>query len=123
MGVEIKAHFTDTRDNKTFRDHKVSLTKDEIKYFINRLKYIQSLLGNERKKPTNSEITNNHLYTFRRGIYSVKNLKVGHILKEDDLITLRPNEGISADKFYEIIGSKVKKPIKILEKITFEHLV
>ena len=50
MGAEIiEVHFTDTRDNKTFRDHKVSLTKDEIKYFINRLKYIQSLLGNERK--------------------------------------------------------------------------
>ena len=42
MGAEIiEVHFTDTRDGKEFRDHKVSATKDEIKSLIKSIFYFR----------------------------------------------------------------------------------
>ena len=91
MGAEIiEVHFTDDRNNKSFRDHKVSFTKDELKNFIKYLKNVNILKGSRIKKPTKSEIKNNHVYSFRRGIYASKNLPKGHIIRKSDLITLRP---------------------------------
>jgi len=44
MGAEIlEFHFTDSRENKEFRDHKVSLTRDEVLELIQKIKQIQSL--------------------------------------------------------------------------------
>ena len=52
-GAEIlEFHFTDSRKNKTFRDHKISLTPQETKILIKKIKKINKLLGNKDKKPT-----------------------------------------------------------------------
>ena len=57
MGAKvIEVHFTDSRKGKVFRDHKVSLTKDEIVDFIKHIKLVKTLQGSSNKKPTKSEI-------------------------------------------------------------------
>jgi len=118
MGAEIiEVHFTDTREGKEFRDHKVSATKDEIQKLITKIKKIRTLQGSFEKKPTTSEIESGHVKSFRRGVFAKRDLKVGEIIKEEDLITLRPLEGIGADKFYEIIGKKVSISKNLLEKL------
>ena len=116
MGAEIiEVHFTDDRKNKIFRDHKVSLTKEELGKFVKYVKKVKSLKGTSIKKPTNSEINNKHVYSFRRGIYASKNLQKGQIIRKEDLITLRPSKGIGADNFYKIIGLKLNRSIKKLQ--------
>ena len=123
MGANIiEAHFTDSRKGKVFRDHKVSLTKDEMVDFIKYIKLVKTLQGSPKKKPTKSEIENNHIYSFRRGIYASKNLKSGHILKEKDITTLRPLQNISADNFYKILGMKLKRSIKKNQSIDLNSL-
>jgi len=118
MGAEIiEVHFTDTRDGKEFRDHKVSATKDEIQSLIKKIKKIKTLQGNFDKKPTKSEIESGHTKSFRRGVYANKNLSAGDIIKEEDLIALRPLEGISAENFYSVIDKKITKDISKLELI------
>jgi len=118
MGAEvIEVHFTDTREGKEFRDHKVSATKDEIQLLIKKIKRIKTLQGSFEKKPTSSEIDSKHTVSFRRGIYASKDLESGHIITEKDLISLRPFEGLGADKFYDLIGSKLTHSVKKLESI------
>ena len=47
MGADIlEFHFTDTRKNKKFRDHKISLTKSEVKELICNIKVINCLFIN-----------------------------------------------------------------------------
>lgn len=123
MGAKvIEVHFTDSREGKVFRDHKVSLTKDEIVDFIKHIKLVKTLQGSPNKKPTKSEIENNHIYSFRRGIYASKNLKLGHILNEKDIVTLRPLQSASADNFYKILGMKLTKSIKKNQSIDLSSL-
>lgn len=120
MGAEIiEVHFTDSRENKSFRDHKVSLTKDELKKFIRYIKKVKTLKGSSIKKPTLSEENNNHVQSFRRAIYPVKSLPRGHIIKEKDLVTRRPVKGISANNYYKLIGLKLNRSVKKNEHLSF----
>ena len=124
MGAQIlEFHFTDTRKNKNFRDHKVSLTLSETKELITDLKRIKSFLGTKNKKPTLSEIKSKHITSFRRGVYLNKDLEKGKVIKESDLVYLRPNVGIDARNYKSIIGKKVKKRINKLEKLIIKKNV
>ncbi|GIR58308.1 MAG: hypothetical protein CM15mP65_08890 [Crocinitomicaceae bacterium] len=50
MGAEIlEFHFTDAREGKSFRDHKVSLTPHEVKELIDEMKLIDCLKGEQLK--------------------------------------------------------------------------
>ena len=52
LGAQIlEFHFTDTRKNKTFRDHKVSLDLNETKELIVDLKRIKNFYGHKYKNP------------------------------------------------------------------------
>ena len=81
MGAEIlEFHFTDSRENKDFRDHKVSLTKDEILDMIDEIKDIERLKGNSIKKPLLVE--GDHVITFRRAVYPIKDLNIGTVINK-----------------------------------------
>ena len=70
----LEFHFTDKKFNRKFRDHKLSLTNNSVKKLVNRIKYINSIIGNKaQKKPTKTEIKN--ITNFRRGIYLKRDLK------------------------------------------------
>lgn len=115
----LEFHFTDEREGKEFRDHKVSLVRDEVKALISEIKHINEFLGDEHKQPTNIEINNNHQISFRRAVYPSRDLREGEIIQENDLVTLRPLEGIDARYFYDLIGKKTKKNIKKLSALDF----
>ena len=118
MGAQVlEFHFTDTRKNKIFRDHKVSLTPQETIELINDINRIKKLKGSHIKKPTKNEIKTKHIKSFRRAVFLNKDCTKGYKVKEKDLIALRPNIGLDARDYKKIIGKKLKKKIKKLEKI------
>ena len=118
----IEFHFTDTRKNKKFRDHKISLTSLETKNLIKDISRLKKLLGKNLKKPTKNEIKSGHIKSFRRGVYQNKILEAGQIIKIEDLAFLRPNHGIDARDYKKIIGKKVIKKIKSFEKISLKNV-
>ena len=119
LGAKIlEFHFTDTRKGKIFRDHKISLTPIETKLLINKIKKINLLLGKKKKLPTKSEIRSKHLKTFRRAVYLNKDLKKGTIIKDKDIICLRPNHGIDARNYKKLIGKKISKNFKAFSKLS-----
>ena len=122
MGAEIiEVHFTDSREGKEIRDHKVSLTKDEIQGFIKRVRKIKVQQGSADKFPTPSEIKNGHIGSFRRAVYVNKDLPVNHKLTEEDLIALRPMEGVGAERYYQLIGAVLNRPIRKLERLDQQY--
>ena len=123
MGAEIlEFHFTDTREGKTFRDHQVSLTRDDVHALINDLKQIAELKGSGRKEPVPIEIENGHVISFRRAVYPANDLEAGTILTEDVLTTLRPNHGIDARQFDQVLGKKLKTTVKAFQRLDWEIL-
>ncbi|MEL6721581.1 MAG: N-acetylneuraminate synthase family protein, partial [Bacteroidota bacterium] len=123
MGAEIlEFHFTDSREHKQFRDHKVSLTPDEVKNLIKEIQLINTYKGNAIKQPLPIEIDNQHEVTFRRAVYPARDLSKGTVLTASDLVTLRPNHGIDARDFHKLIGKKLKMDVKAHQKLEWEIL-
>ena len=121
MGAEIlEFHFTDSREGKSFRDHKVSLTRDEVWDLCKAIKDIEALRGSEVKTPL--EIEGNHVTTFRRAVYPSRDIKKGTVITEDDLVCLRPNHGIDARDYYKLIGKTCKVDLQLHQKLDWSKL-
>lgn len=121
MGAKIlEFHFTNSREGKTFRDHFVSLTGQEVKELIRDIKIINNLHGSDKKKPTEQESSTDHVRSFRRAVYPIRDLSVGEIIREEDLIVLRPNHGIDARDTEKIIGLMAKIDINKLSELSWE---
>ena len=120
MGADVlEFHFTDSREDKVFRDHKVSLIKNEVIELKKYIKDSKEIKGDPEKKLQMIELENNHNISFRRGVYLNKSVKKGEIIKLSDLIFLRPAKGTDARMYDEVIGSTVLKdinPLKAIEK-------
>jgi len=123
MGAEIiEKHFTDTREGKTFRDHKVSLTTNEVKLTLERMSQIVRLKGNYEKCLTPSEETVDHHISFRRSLYAAGDILKGEEISAEKLMVLRPEHGISASRYYEVIGKRANRDITSQMVIKEEYL-
>lgn len=121
MGAQIlEFHFTDSREGKEFRDHKVSLTRDEVLVLNEKIKLINQLKGSKEKAPQSVE--GDHVKTFRRAIYPATDLKAGTVLTPDNLVYLRPNFGIDARDFEKVIGRTLTADVKAFEKLNWNIL-
>ena len=116
----LEFHFTDSRENKEFRDHKVSLTKEEVKQLISRINNTKLLLGKMEKKLLPIELENQHHITFRRGIYPKNKIKKGTKIKAEDLIYLRPLEGTDARDYKKVLGSIALKDLEPFEILVLD---
>ena len=116
----LEFHFTDQREGKTFRDHKVSLTADEVRSLKEQVRRIESLLGDSEKVPTPGERETGHVTSFRRALYSRRSLKAGDRLQAEDLVALRPNHGIDARQYREVVGKRVKRDTDAYQAIELE---
>jgi N-acetylneuraminate synthase/N,N'-diacetyllegionaminate synthase len=121
MGAEVlEFHFTDDRTNKQFRDHKVSLTRDEVHGLIDEIKLIKALQGGEKKQPVPIEIDNGHDLSFRRAVYPLNDLKKGEEFTEENTTVLRPNHGIDARFYYDVLGRRAKEDILKHQKLSWD---
>ncbi|MEQ9440560.1 MAG: N-acetylneuraminate synthase family protein [Cyclobacteriaceae bacterium] len=121
MGAEIlEFHFTDTREGKSFRDHQVSLTNQEVKQLIRKIRDIQVLKGNYLKRPLPIEA--DHKVSFRRAVYPKTDLPAGTLLSEENLCCLRPNHGIDARNFEQVIGKRLTTDVKAHQKLEWNIL-
>jgi sialic acid synthase SpsE len=66
------------------------------------------LQGNCDKHLTETERRSGHETSFRRAVYPASDIKAGTIIKEENLVTLRPLSGIGAEDFYKVVGKKAK---------------
>jgi N-acetylneuraminate synthase/N,N'-diacetyllegionaminate synthase len=116
LGAQIiEKHFT---LDKTLPgpDHVASLEPNELKAMVLAIRNIElATSGDGAKVPSESETKN--IAIARKSIHLNKNLQKGHILTDDDLIPLRPGDGISPMEWEKVIGKKL-----ITDKIEFDKL-
>lgn len=118
MGAEVlEFHFTDSREGKVFRDHKVSLTGPELSELKDDLKQIRTLMGKDVKTPQPSEISEGHEVSFRRAAYLRRDIAEGETIRAEDVICLRPLHGLDARDTERLIGSTARRPITAMRAI------
>jgi len=121
MGAQIlEFHFTDSRTDKVFRDHKVSLTRDEVHKLIEKINIINRLKGDTNKKAL--AIEGDHVTTFRRACYLNQDVEAGTNITEDMLCFLRPNHGVDARDANLLVGKTIAVNTKAFAKINIEDL-
>lgn len=124
FGAEfVEVHFTDTRKNRSFRDHKVSFTPSEIDALADNIARIKVLAGSGTKVPTTSELANGHAESFRRALYPSRAINAGEVLSEEMLIALRPVNGMPASRLEHCIGKTVRRDLERGEPFTQDDLL
>jgi len=122
MGAKIiEKHFT---LDKTLPgpDHIASLEPLELKQMVDAIRNIEKAIsGNGIKLPSESEKKN--IAIARKSIHLAKNLVEGHTLTENDLISLRPGDGISPMEWNNVIGKVLKQDKKEFDKLLLTDLV
>jgi N,N'-diacetyllegionaminate synthase len=105
--VLIEKHFTLDR-NMVGPDHLASLTPEELKQMVASIRNIElAISGNGIKEPSLSEQKN--LLIARKSIHTNKMIKKGQTIKKEDLIMMRPGDGISPMLIESVIDSLANK--------------
>lgn len=116
----IEKHFTLDR-MMDGPDHKSSLNPDELHQMVQSIRNIEVALGHGIKEPTKSELKNRDLV--RKSIHYDGNFRKDHVLHNEDLIMLRPGDGISPMELDKITGYKLAKDVKRGQKVNRSDLV
>jgi N,N'-diacetyllegionaminate synthase len=102
LGAEvIEKHFTLDK-NMPGPDHRASLSPAELSEMVAAISNIEKALGSSTKEPTKSEKKN--IAIVRKSIVAKTAIKMGEVLTEDNLDVKRPGNGISPEKWFDVLG-------------------
>ena len=88
-------------------DHQSSLEPDEFKKFVNDIRLVEKVSGNNIKscQPEEKEMK----MISSKSLHVKKDMFAGDKISEDDLISKRPGNGISPANFKKVLNRKLKK--------------
>jgi len=102
-------------------DLEFSMKGKEFKIYNQEINKTYELVKNKKLTRSKNELENN---IFRRSIYAIKNIKKGDVFSKKNIKTFRPDKGLSAYYFLDILGKKspidVKKNYPLLNSRIFK---
>lgn len=121
MGAKvIEKHLTLDRTQKG-PDHHFSLEPQELKDLVEKIRDIESAMGDGIKKPHERELKEK-FDLGRRSIIAAKNIPKGTIITRDMLIVKRPGLGIKPKEINILIGKETKDDIEYDQWITWDMI-
>jgi len=118
--VVIEKHFTIDR-TLPGPDHAASLEPQELKDMVSGIRNIElAIAGSGIKEPSESEKKN--ISIARKSLHIKHDLISGYILKADDLIALRPANGISPMEIDAVVGRTVVQDLKAGSALEWKQL-
>ena len=112
----IEKHFTLSRADKG-PDSEFSIEPNELNLLCSQTKLAFSALGDGSENRVQSEKQN---MQFRRSIYFIKDLPVGHVIEESDIRRIRPGHGLAPMYFDDIVGKTLSKAVERGEPTSWE---
>jgi sialic acid synthase SpsE len=104
----FEKHFTES-NQQTGLDHLHALEPLELNQYVKDLHDAEISLELLETKVSEAEIFTKK--RARRSLYAGLDLKEGHIIQEDDVLVVRPENEMSAELYFDVIGKKLKKSI------------
>ena len=105
----IEKHFTLDK-SLVGPDHKASIDEAQLKEIVYSIKNKKRLYGRYNKFVTKDEGINKSVV--RKSIYASKSISKNEKFSSSNICLKRPGNGISADKYLNLIGTKAKKNYK-----------
>ena len=111
----IEKHFTLDR-NSPGPDHRASLEPMELKAMVTAIRNIELAIGGDGvKTPSPSELKNREVA--RKSVHTTRAMKRGTTLREEDIIPLRPGDGISPMNWEHILGRELVRDLPAFAKL------
>ena len=121
LGAQIiEKHFTLDHHYSDFRDHQISADPEEMRQLVKDVRTASKLLGGGDKLVLASEEEMAPL--IRRSIVAADQLPVGHCITPDDLMWLRPANGLPPGEEGKLVGKIVQKTIERAEPILIDKV-
>lgn len=115
----IEKHFTLDKDMEGW-DHEISADPLEMKTIVAEAGNIYKSLGGYRRIVSNAEEEKKK--KFRRSIVTARNLKAGHIIKEEDINFKRPGTQIPPDMKEYVLGRKLLRDVSADDLLKWEDI-
>ena len=90
-------------------DHAMSLSPQELTDLIAGVRAVEAALGDGIKRPVDAE--REIMVVARRSLFAARDIAAGAVVTADDLIALRPGDGISAARHDTIVGRTAARAI------------
>ena len=112
----LEVHFTDQKEGRTFRDHELSMTKDDLRSLIATARGIRAAIGSSQKAIQPSE--RGHHLNIRKGVVAARALAAGTVLKDEDLAYARPAIHFRSAQRPQLVGKTLKRELAVGAVIT-----
>ena len=122
LGARVfEKHFTDD-NNREGPDHKFAMNPNTWREMVDRANEVYQSLGSGLKVIEENE--KETAIVQRRGLWYVHDLTVGHSLKSEDFIALRPLnvDGIFPFEKDTLIGKKLKRNVKADAHVSWKDI-
>ena len=116
----LEKHFTLDR-NASGPDHRCSLEPGQLAALVDGVRNIEFSLGNGRKEAAAAEQVT--ALVARRSLFVRQPLAAGETIMAEHLEALRPGDGISPSRFYDVVGRRARYALAARHKLTPEDLV
>ena len=116
----IEKHFTIDKAYSQFRDHQLSADPAELRELVARVRQASALMGAAGKSV--SEVERANLTPVRRSIAAGRDLAPGDVLRYDDLMWVRPGDGLRPGEEDAVVGRTVRRAIALGELIQADDL-
>ena len=116
LGARIlEKHFTLDHDFSPFRDHQLSAEPAELSDLVERVRAGVAMAGKGEKlvQPEEAEVA----AALRRSIAAASDLPRGHRLRRQDLIWLRPRDGLAPGEEWQLLERALNRDVAHGESI------
>lgn len=111
----VEKHFTLDKARGGFRDHQLSADPDDLRELVRRVRDVETLLGRPEKTVQPSE--EETVRAARRSVVAARDLEAGHAVAWEDLVWLRPRDGLAPDEAGDILGATLVRAVAAGEPI------
>jgi sialic acid synthase SpsE len=117
----IEKHFTLDR-TLPGPDHAASLEPGGLNQMVGAIRNIEkAIAGNGIKLPSKSEEKN--ISTVRKSLFTRKGLNQGDIIASENLVAMRPGDGISPMLIDLVVGKQLSRAVKAFQKLSFQDFL
>jgi N,N'-diacetyllegionaminate synthase len=109
LGASIYERHLKPENGDACLDEAVSSNSTQLAAAIDAAARAKRAIGHGRREPQAAEIGNRT--PSRRALYAVRDLAPGDVVKAEDIIALRPGDGLSAVHYAALAGTRVSRAI------------
>jgi N,N'-diacetyllegionaminate synthase len=116
--VAIEKHFTLDRNSPFKAEHHFSLEPQEFAELTAAVREAELALGSKMRSPDDRK----NAASYRRSLQFVRDMDAGEVIRENDVVALRPGYGLHPKYLEQIAGRTLARSCKAYTPFTWEHL-